>query len=323
MKRAAVLCLSLGLTGAAFGGSKDAGTASAVFLRDGQGARALGMGGAYTAVGRGVSAMFWNPGGLSRTSQMGVMTSYNTLIEDVKTQSVSFLCPLSKGEKGAIGVSAVMMNVGDIEKRDGTGTLLGEGKVKGGAYGLGYGFHLGRWGFGAQVKSVNEDLIAEKGKATAVDAGVLGQWGSVSVGLSAQNFGGKYKVGGLENDLPGVLRGGVAYHPVETENQWLERMTVSADVEKPVDQDWKVRGGGEYVLSRMLSVRAGYEQMRDLDSSGISFGLGLWTDFKKMEKEEGDYRRNTESRVVMEVDYAYLMRDVFDDLHRVTLSLHF
>ncbi|MFH1282056.1 MAG: hypothetical protein ABII27_00140, partial [bacterium] len=41
-----------------------AGSMACVFLRDGQGARALGMGGAFTAVGMGMESLFWNPGGM-------------------------------------------------------------------------------------------------------------------------------------------------------------------------------------------------------------------------------------------------------------------
>ena len=42
------------------------GTTAAQFLKIGIGARALALGGAYSAIADDASALYWNPGGLSR-----------------------------------------------------------------------------------------------------------------------------------------------------------------------------------------------------------------------------------------------------------------
>src|SRR5580693_1619639 len=72
MKQRKVLCLTLafcllpwGMSFAAF--SSDAtGTTTADFLKLGVGARADAMGGAYSAVADEATALYWNPGALTR-----------------------------------------------------------------------------------------------------------------------------------------------------------------------------------------------------------------------------------------------------------------
>ena len=47
------------------------GTTAATFLSIPQGARAMGMGGAYVSVANDPSAMYWNPAGLTKVSGIG------------------------------------------------------------------------------------------------------------------------------------------------------------------------------------------------------------------------------------------------------------
>ena len=71
----------------------------------------------------------------------------------------------------------------------------------------------------------------------------------------------------------------------------------------------------------------------DVSGAGFSFGLGIWTDFRKLERKKKRDRnarreawqldRNQKGPVILELDYAYLVRDIFDDLQRITLSFKF
>jgi hypothetical protein len=274
---------------------------------------------------------------MAKTRKKGVAMDYNSLIEGVSSQNLSFLMPLkgsqgSAGVKTALGVSLLMMNMGTIEKRDAQGTLLGQASVKGVSYGLGYGVTSGPWGLGLTAKSLQEDLVTEKGKAIAFDLGGLWEAGDFALGVSARNLGTRYKVGSVEKDLSSVFRLGVAWHPQESSVAHLDRFTIALDGEKSNDQDPKVMGGVECLLTTFLTLRAGYEHTADgAVGQGMTFGLGMWTDFTKISRsfeyvEESkvlDYKRSTDSPYGLELDYAYLMRDVFDDLHRLTLSFQF
>lgn len=315
-----------------YAGSGKAGTAACVFLRDGQGARALGMGGAFAGVGEGVESIFWNPGGIGYDKKAGVSASYNTLIEDIKTQSIGFTYPLAvNGMKMAIGVSGLMLNMDDIEGRDVNGNKTGESEVGSSAYSIAYGIVLNNAvGIGVNLKSVREKLGSETGDALVGDIGLLVKQGDISIGASVQNIGGKFKIADVEDSISDVVRVGIAYKPSEIFEGRLKGLTAAVDMEKSRDMDAKVRVGGEYLFSRVFSVRAGYEQMKDLGSAaGYALGLGYWTDFAKEEERESlksensKSREDSEGRFTLEVDYAYLMRDLFDNLHRITLSFKF
>jgi long-chain fatty acid transport protein len=54
------------------------GTSGAQFLRIGAGARAPGMGGAFSPIADDATAIYWNPGGLSQLSKREVSLSYNS-----------------------------------------------------------------------------------------------------------------------------------------------------------------------------------------------------------------------------------------------------
>ena len=69
-----ILVLAL-LPGALFGqsfSSSAKGTTAADFLQLGVGGRAMGLGGAYTAVADDASALYWNPAGLTSVEKRDV-----------------------------------------------------------------------------------------------------------------------------------------------------------------------------------------------------------------------------------------------------------
>jgi len=60
--------------------SDESGTVGASFLKFGVGARSLSMGEAYTAVARGVDALFWNPANLGNTPSFEYTLTHQPLL---------------------------------------------------------------------------------------------------------------------------------------------------------------------------------------------------------------------------------------------------
>jgi hypothetical protein len=283
--------------------SRDAGTSSSVFLRDGQGARAMAMGGAYTAAGQGVHSIFWNPAGAALTQGTEVTANYNLLAEDVQTQSFGFLYPVSRF-KGALSVSALLLRMGDdIEQRDLSGNSLGDQEANAWAVSLGGGFRMGPQQVGFNLKRVREKLGQDQGGSCALDAGLQTHTGALLWGFSVRDLGTSLKIHKKSNGLPSAVRLGVAY-PISGK-AWL-----AMDLSKGRDSDLLWHWGGEYSLGSLLSLRLGYNgEVGRFDlSSGLSMGLGVTT-------------RAEESRLGL--DYAYMVRNVLDDLHRLSLTLQF
>ena len=85
---------------------------TADFLTLGVGARALGMGGAGTALSNNAYAPYWNPAGLGQLTRYEVSFMHSTLNEADAYDFVGYVHPLKK--RGAIGVSWLRVGVDDI-----------------------------------------------------------------------------------------------------------------------------------------------------------------------------------------------------------------
>lgn len=95
LKHPAVVCalLLLWVTGAYAGanlGGERVGTSSGVFLKIGVGAKAVGLGEAFTAVADDATTIFWNPAGLSNLSDREVYFSHTSWIADINYEYIAY-----------------------------------------------------------------------------------------------------------------------------------------------------------------------------------------------------------------------------------------
>ncbi|MBU1674537.1 UPF0164 family protein, partial [bacterium] len=93
------------------------------FMEDGGGARALAMGGAFTAVADDPSAAFWNPAGLVGTDGRNLLLMHSERFGDlIDRDYVSYAQPvgwsLLGGEDGAFAFSTIRLGVDDIPITD-------------------------------------------------------------------------------------------------------------------------------------------------------------------------------------------------------------
>src|SRR5262245_14656355 len=86
------------------------GKGAASYLGLGMGARALGLGGAYTAVAADASAIYWNPAGLSEMEHMEFFSGSASMDFDRSYYYTSFVFPFRHIEDS-------LLNAFDREER--------------------------------------------------------------------------------------------------------------------------------------------------------------------------------------------------------------
>ena len=99
------------------------GTTSAAFLNIGVGARALAMGGAFTAIADDATALYWNPAGIGRCKRAEVTFNHSDWLLDVYHEYIGAILPVGRH---CFGGSVTYLGVPDqivrtIEEPEGTG----------------------------------------------------------------------------------------------------------------------------------------------------------------------------------------------------------
>jgi len=320
----ALLLGTIIVAGPAQASSKKVGTSGATFLRMEQGARAVGMGGAFSAVADDASSLWWNPAGIARSTFTDVILSHTAFIEDITSQVVGVARPAPK--LGAvIGLSATYLSIDGIQGYDASKNPTGDLDATGISVGLAVAKSFGALSFGGQGKMIQETLHDKKGSGFAVDAGLQYHKDKLGIGVALQNVGPKFKIGTKSDPLPRVARAGVSYqaHP---------KIQLAVDGEKPDDADFKLHLGGEGQLTPMLAVRAGYQNLKNVgDGAGYSMGFGLkalfggdkWSGSWSKSVDEVRWAIRQEGAYLISFDYAFLTFGDFDTTHRATLGVRF
>ncbi len=312
------------------------GTSSGAFLEIGVGARAQAMGGAYVALANDASAMYWNPAGISRLDRIEVMFTFSDWLVDTRHTYAGIVFPLEG--IGAIGANVTSFGMPDqpvrvIGQEEGTGEFYSAGDF---ALGVSFAYNFtDRFSLGISTKYINERIWHTSANGFALDIGALyqTQWKGLRMGFSLSNFGTNLQLSGrdllnavdpdknnsgVENinvnystgefPLPLIFRFGLSQQfEVITEHH---RITVSADVSHPSNNVESINIGLEYMLYKMIAMRAGYESLFDQDRiNGLTFGLGISAD---VYGGIGTY-----------FDYAYADWGVFNAVHRLSLRMIF
>jgi hypothetical protein len=258
--------LLLGLAGRA---SAAAGLSGAQFLTIEQGARGLGMGGAYTAVTDDASALWWNPAGLARAEYKEVALSHTAYIENVATEYVGLIRPVSQLH-GTVGASVTYLSIPGIDGFDAAGNPTGKLTAGGYSGALSYGTLLiPGLTAGATAKYISQKLGTASGTGFAADLGAQYRDGNYGLGLVVQNVGPSFKIGSSSDPLPREIRGGIFYIP-------FNHVTVALDEEKPYNDTVRAHVGAEWLVSQMIRLRAGFQQVPNSGSgAGFTVGFGL------------------------------------------------
>ncbi|RMH88642.1 MAG: hypothetical protein D6681_14685, partial [Calditrichaeota bacterium] len=256
----------------AFAGSENEGKTGLAFLKIGVGARAAGMGEAYTAVAGDAFATYWNPAGLLAAGQSNVGFQHNEWLLDVRGE---FAALQFKWARSSLAFHVYNVNVGDIEVRTApTANPLEKTSAHYASAGISYARTFGeRLGLGVTVKYLFEKLFVYDAAGVAVDVGfryaeILPQ---VTIAGAVQHLGSMGKLNRESSRLPTTLRFGAVY--AFSRPMGPARILLAADAVKPVEENLRLHVGTEVALWEQLILRAG--GISGSESRTVSLGVGI------------------------------------------------
>lgn len=307
MKKIILFILVITLPAAIFAGDfSKVGTAAAQFLKIGVGARAMGMGGSFTAVANDVSTIYWNPSGITNLNGTSIGFTHSQWFADISHDFAGVIVPLSSSD--FLAVHATTLNTGEQEvttaaNPEGTGIFY---DVRDLAIGLSYARQLtDRFSVGLSAKYVMQSLYNEQASSLTLDIGSYLRTGfhGLVIGMAISNFGGTMKLDGRdlititdmnkeisgnynpdarlttqEYPLPLIFRVGLAMDFVGGENDPLifsesNRFTLAFEGTHLNDNNERFNIGAEYSWTETVFLRAGYKF--NYDSEHWAFGAGI------------------------------------------------
>lgn len=294
---AASAALGLVLAAGAARAQSAAGADAFDFLRLDANARAVGMGGAYTALAADSNALLYNPAGLARVRSSEATFMHNQYAQGIGQQYIAAAL------KSGLGFQFNYASLGDVPRTTisspgGAGTRF---NVSDSSLGAGYGREMTPdLAVGGGVKYISESLGDATANGYAVDLGGLYRLPDVkglAFGASLLNLGPSVKFVSSTEKLPTTLRLGSAY----ALRLPLNDVTFAFDLTKSVLDKVRLGVGAETVIDGRFAARAGFTTRQDA-GVGLAFGLG-WKGRK------------------LGADYAFVPMGALGNAHRISFTL--
>ncbi len=248
------------------------GTSAAQFLKLGAGARAEGMGEAFSAVANDVTAVYWNPAGLAQIETPEIGAMQNTHFVDTQYQFLSGVKPFGSN---VFGLSVYRLDYGSIDAYDKDNVKQGSFDAASMAVSLSMGRKINeQLMLGGSMKMVEEAIENEKASSFAADFGVMYKLDKYNLSGVIQHVGPGMKMVKDSAPLPMTVRVGASRRFMS------DRMLAAVEVSKPNDSNASLHGGLEYQLMPLIAMRGGYKltpgQSTDLGGLvGLNAGLGI------------------------------------------------
>lgn len=259
-----------------FGQYERPGASSAQFLKIGVSPKATGMGNSYIALTRGPEAVYYNPAAITNIDGIGVTATHSEWFAGVNHDFVAIASDF--GILGAAGLSMTSFSTDAMKVRtplqpEGTGETFNVSQY---LIGFTYARRLtNHVSFGGNIKYMNISLYKDFTQAAfATDISILytTQFRGFCFGMKLANFGSSLNFVNEEYPLPQSFAFGMKINAIETQNQIL---TTSLTAEKPNDVRTLIRGGLQWNLSNMFSLRSGYNFNHDTATFSVGGGLKL------------------------------------------------
>lgn len=298
---------ALQLPAAVFGQAK-VGTAGAKFLDIGVSARAIGMAEAYLPIANDVSAIYYNPAGLTQLFSNEVMFTHVDYPADIKYEFAGIALPVEQFA-GVVGLGFYFLNSGDIPLTtygypQGTGEFFR-------AYDFAFSGTFARsltehFSIGFTFKYVGEFFDNESAQGWAADVGTLYDTGyrGFKIAIGIVNFGPDLKMVQQTYPLPINFKFGGSFNVIDGPEHMA---TICAQGAHPSDNLETYSFGLEYWYLEKFSLRVGNRFNYDIE--GITFGGGLKWPFSEASE--------------IRVDYGYQDFGLLREIHRFSLSVAF
>jgi len=254
----------------------------ASFLNIGTSARAISMGGAYSAVANDITAINYNPAGLAELRSNEMMGQHTAWIGGINHEFFAVAMPT---HLGTLSLSVVYLSQGSIEGRD-------ENRNKTtsfGAYDVAATFSYSRpvsdeLKFGSNIKVIDQSIADESAMGIGMDFGLVyapnnlfsSLPAGLTFGMTVQNLGPQMKFISEGYNLPLSAGVGVGYTVANA-------ATIALDVKRRInDKKTEILFGTEYAPIMPLALRIGYLKSVNGDTAitfskvkGVSGGVGI------------------------------------------------
>lgn len=254
---------------------------TAAFLKIPAGARAVGLGSAYTALADDASAGVWNPAGLGGLKTKHLTATHAEMFEGLRHE---FLAAAAPTRLGTFGLAAELLTQGSLEGRDAQGRPTGAFAASDRAVTVALGRSLGRGRLGGGVRFIESTLADATARTIAFDLGAQGAAGRVyglpiTLGAAVRNLGPGLKYADTREPLPTTVSAGAAA-------RLPAGLTLAVDWRwRPNADQAEVGVGTEYAVLGGVALRAGYATAQAPPArggaaapggfSGLGAGLGL------------------------------------------------
>jgi tetratricopeptide (TPR) repeat protein len=256
------------------GYAQDGGTVSPFSI--GAGSRAISVGRAFVSQADDASAVYWNPAALKNVQQMQFMAMYMPLYGDYIGADYTyfgFVYPtLSAGAFGLayMGVGTTFDLYDDADRPGGEGNYSESQLLVSYAAERHMGWFFGTMAAGASFKISRQTVDPFSSTAPGVDVGlryIPDAMPGLSLAVNVQDLvGAQFKLDLEEDTVYRTIMTGAGYTRKFGNGSAL-RLMLQYDL--PERADGKFHAGAEYMFSKFVSLRAGY------DDGTPTFGLGV------------------------------------------------
>ncbi len=292
----------------------DVGTVAAQFLQIGAGARAVGMGEAYTAVADGPDALYWNPAGLSRMSRPEATYARTELPAGLHHDFFAVGAP-SEWLHGTLAFGVTRLSQDSLALVNASNQTQGSFSPHSEVYALAYGHAFGandvatssrdyfreNWNVpradkpyedeqepwtgeisaGMSIKIINENLGTRSSSAFAIDGGGMFRptdLHELIVAGAFRNIGSKETFISDSEPLPAELAVSVAYDARSDDWRFLPALEIDAPYAGNIYGKIGVEATKKISEGSSAAMRVGYTSVSAVDLgvlSGLTAGVGL------------------------------------------------